>query len=531
MSATASSSPAEAGAPPPWRTALRRALPWLLALAAATAAMVPLRARLDKAHVTLVYLVLVLLASARAGRAVGLVLSVAAFLCFNFFFLPPYHTFVVADPLDWLVLLAALAVSTVAAQLLGRARAEAERANERAGEVRRLAALGAETLSAARAEDALLAIATVVRDAVGAERCDIYLREEGTGTPRLAATAPAGAPAPPREAAVAVAALKGLMVAERADGTATLLPEDGAEAPLPPARALSVPLRARDRVVGVLRVGSPAGLRMTPSGRRLFAALAYYAALGAERVRLSAEAERAQALREADRVKDAFLASVSHDLRTPLTTIKALAHAIAEEGEPRAEVIERESDRLGRFVTDLLDLSRLGAGALPLTLELVAAEDLVGAALQRVSGWAPARAVAVALPPSGPLLVGRMDFSHALRVLVNLLENAHKYAPPGTPVDLEVRRSDGMLEIAVADRGPGIPPEERDRVFQPFHRPAGALPDVGSAGLGLSIARGLAEAQGGAVTFAPRPGGGSVFTLALPAADLPPEAGDVFTTP
>ncbi|HKP77442.1 MAG TPA: ATP-binding protein, partial [Longimicrobiaceae bacterium] len=244
-----------------------------------------------------------------------------------------------------------------------------------------------------------------------------------------------------------------------------------------------------------------------------------YAALGAERVRLAAEAERAEALREADRLKDALIASVSHDLRTPLTTIKALAHDLAEHGDERAVTIEEEADRLNRFVADLLDLSRLSAGELPVALEIVAAEDLAGAALQRVSGSLGAREVRVELHPGEPLLLARMDFVQSLRVLVNLLENAHKYAPPGTPIDLTVAAEGDRLAFLVADRGPGVPDDERERIFQPFYRRPGVAPDAGGAGLGLSISRRLAEVQGGTLTVGPREGGGSVFVFSLPAAE------------
>ena len=242
--------------------------------------------------------------------------------------------------------------------------------------------------------------------------------------------------------------------------------------------------------------------------------------LSAERLRLMAEAEHAQALRETDRLKDALLASVSHDLRTPLTTIKALAHDLGALGDERAEIIEHEADRLNRVVADLLDLSRLNAGALALRLEVNAVDDLLGALLQQVEPALPDRRLDVRLPEHEPLLVGRFDLAHTLRILVNLVENAAKYSPRGSSIEIAASREGGALAIRIADRGPGIPPAETERVFEPFYRPPGSPPDIGGAGLGLSIARRLAEAQGGALAYAPRAGGGSVFTLSLPAADL-----------
>jgi len=253
---------------------------------------------------------------------------------------------------------------------------------------------------------------------------------------------------------------------------------------------------------------------------RFLEALAYYAALGVERVRLVAEAEHADALREADRLKDALLASVSHDLRTPLTTIKALAHSIGAEGDERAVTIEEEADRLNRFVADLLDLSRLAGGALTVSPEITAADDLLGAVWQRVSGALGSRTLEVSLDPDEPLLVGRFDFVHSLRVLVNLIENALKYSPADAPVELAARRSGDTLEFLVDDRGAGVPVAERERIFEPFYRPSGSPPDTNSAGLGLSIARRLAEAQGGSLRYEPRDGGGSRFVFSVPAADL-----------
>lgn len=445
---------------------------WLLALAAAAAAMLAVRARLDRAHVALVFLLVVLGGSAAAGRALGVTLAALAFLAFNFLFVPPFHTFWVAQPLDWLVLVAFLATGITAAQLLYRAQAETATARRRAAEVDRLAALGAETLSAGRAEEALAAITRVIRTTLGVAECEVRLAD-----------------APPVPAAPSAM------------------------------HALVVPLEVRGRPVGALRLADPAPIAPDPQQRRFLDALAYYAALAVERARLSAEAERAEALREADRLKDALLASVSHDIRTPLTTIRALAHDIAAT-DPRALVIEEEVERLNRFVADLLDLSRLTAGAVPLSLAINAAEDLIGAALQRVDGMSRGRVIHATLEPSDAVLVGRFDFVHALRVVVNLLENALKYAPPDAPIDLAARRDGDALVFTVADRGPGVAPGQEARIFERFYAPPGTPADARGAGLGLAIARGLAEAQGGTLRYAPRAGGGSVFELRLPAAEL-----------
>ena len=519
----------------PWR----RVRPWLLwigVLLAVTAVLVPLRTGLDQAHVALLYLLVVLGGSVGGGRSLGFALACSSFLLIDYFLQQPYDRLAVDKPLDWLVLVTFLATATATTQLLGRANAEADAARRRAEEVDQLAALGAEALSVGRAEETLQAIVLVIRDTTGAGRCEIYAAQEG-GPPRLAASAgdggAAGMEAPSSPALVAWVAERRLPAVERADGTVTTAdradlsdrpdPGDlgGIEDALADARGLLLPLVAHGRAAGVLRLADALPLALPPERRRFLSAIAYYAALGVDRVRLVAEAEHAQALREADRLKDALLVSVSHDLRTPLTAIKALAHDIAAgAGDERAAVIEQQADRLNAMVEDLLDLSRLNAGGIAMRPEINTAEDLVGAAIQQVAGALDGRPVRTALDLSEPVPVGRFDFVHSLRILVNLIDNAAKYSPRGSPIDLEVGSDGGMLSIAVLDRGPGVPAPERERIFEPFYRPAGVAPDARGSGLGLAIARRLAEAQGGTLDYADRPGGGSAFTLRLPAASL-----------
>ena len=497
--------------------------------------MLAVRDRLNEAHVALAYLLVVLGASGYAGRAVGLGLALAAFVLFDWFFLPPYATLVVANPLDWLVLLAFFGTSVVAAQLLYHARAQAESAQARAAEIDRLAVLGAETLNAGRADDVLPAVADVMRTTLEVDWCAVYVRDADQGGVVLAARAPSdptsGASAPVEEGSLVawVAAHDG-EAAVHEDGTSRVAARpDGVidgrtgepDANGPPVRALYLPLRVRDRVVGVLGLGAHAGLRLNRARQRVLRALSYYAALGVERVRLVREAEHAATLRHADRLKDALLASVSHDLRTPLTTIKALANAIAVSGDERATTIEEEADHLNRLVEGLLDLSRLQAGGRTSEPSPNEAEDLIGAALRRVTGRLAGREIRATVDGQpDAVLIGRFDFADTLRALVNVLENALKFSPADVPIDLMARRDGPWLAFIVADRGPGIPGGDADRIFQPFNRPSGSAPDVGGAGLGLSIARSLATAQGGSLEYQPRPGGGSVFTLRVRAQDV-----------
>ena len=362
--------------PRPARAWPAGALFWLVIAALVTAVLWLLRDWLHEAHLALAFLLLVLVGSSRAGRAVGVMLSVVCFFAFNFFLLPPYYTLRIAQPLDWAVLLAFLATAMIAAQLLHRQQIALRLAEDRAAEIERLAA---------------------------------------------------------------------------------------------------------------------------------------------DRLRLVEDAQHAEALREADRLKDALLASVSHDLRTPLTSIRATAHELRLEGDERGALIEEEADRLNRLVADLLDLSRLRADALPMTPEVNAAEDLVGAALQQLKGIPGADRIRVRLPVDGSIPLGHFDFVQTLRALTNLLQNALAHSGDPDSVEVDVATEGADLFIRVMDRGAGVSADDRVRLFEPFFRSASSAGEQGT-GLGLAIASRIASAQNGSVRYMDRPGGGSVFTLRLPAA-------------
>ena len=357
-------------------------------------------------------------------------------------------------------------------------------------------------------------IAELIRTSLEITHCRIYGREHDAVHLLVASppAAPAGPPVPDRDEL--------RRFAETADALDHV--EDGASAAALQSRAADertvvAALRAHRRTVGLLYLADERPIAFDPARRRFLDALAYYAALAVERTRLVATAEHAEALREADRLKDVVLASVSHDLRTPLTTIKALAQEGALHGDRNALAIEEQADRLGHLVADLLDLSRLKGGAMPVHPELNTAEDLVGAAMRQMAGVLKDRRVETNVDFTEPALTGRFDFVQSLRILSNLLGNAVRYTPPASPIEVSVHRDGAALVFVVADRGPGIPMAEQDRIFEPFYRPPGAPADGGGAGLGLSIARRLAELQGGTLAYAARPGGGSSFELRLPA--------------
>jgi two-component system sensor histidine kinase KdpD len=492
---------------------------WFILLGAATVAMYSVRGRIEQAHVVLLYLLIVLGASASSSRKLGFTLAIVAFVLIDYFFQPPYDEIAIGKPLDWLVLIAFLTTAVVATQLLARARGEAIEARARATEVTSLSQLASETLNAGRAEEALIRIVDVIQGNLDVQQCAIWpwLPDRGFG-PRITRD---GIEPKPRDPDPLI-----VRTAER--GTPLTLSVDGSFAgeqrTEPGARELFLPLGVQGRVVGVLVLSDERPMEFDPPKQRFLAALTYYAALGVERARLVREAEHAAALREADRMKDNLLASVSHDLRTPLTTIKALAQTAALRGDTAAAAIEEQADRLTRLVADLLDLSRMKGDAFRAAPDINTAEDLIGAAQRQAQGLlSEGRTIKSVIDLESPALVGRFDFTHSLRILGNLLENALRYTPPRGSVELGVRREGESLIFSVADRGPGIPAPEADRIFHPFYRRADSAPDVGRAGLGLSIARRLAEIQNGSLTYEPRPGGGSVFVLRLPAVDLAEE--------
>jgi len=494
---------------------------WIALVAALTVVMTSARSQFDQVHVVLMYLLVVLGGSATGGRALGVSLACAGFVLIDYYFQPPYGNISVDKSIDWLALIAFLATALVATQLLARAQAEADAARRRTEEVASLARLGSETLSAGRAEDALSRIARMIKTTLGVDECAIvaWSTEHGFGA---GATQSEIRSKMDDDPLLQDAVEHSRVIWLNAGGTVVHPASDAGEAP--PAgvgvRKLVLPLRVQGRVVGGLRLQTVETFSFDEPQRRFLDAISYYAALAVDRVRLVKEAEHAEALREADRLKDIVLASVSHDLRTPLTTIKALAQSEAMQGNQAAGAIEEQADRLTRLVSDLLDLSRLKGGGFTVQPELNTAEDLIGAAVRQAQGLLGGHALRTVVDLDSPALVGHFDFAQSLRALGNLLENAIRYSPPGEAIELGAAREADMLVFTVADRGPGVQREDVARIFEPFYRSSNAPPDAGRAGLGLSIARTLAEMQGGRIEYRARPGGGSVFSLRLPATEV-----------
>ena len=499
---------------------------WFALLAIVTAFLVSVRPHLNATYITLGYLLVVQGGSARRGRPLGLALAAVAFVSFDYFFLPPFGTLTIQDPLNWFVLLAFLATAVLSAQLLYRAQAEAADARQRADEIDRLASLGAETLSTARAEDALAAIASVIRTSLALDGCGVYAADPDSHQVRLAAQSSESAGAHPiDEKLVEWSAREGRGAAEFVDGTSTgdasvdlIVRHDGVH---PPVRAFIRPLQARGRTVGVLRIARNDGLSASGAQIRVLDALSYYAALGLERVRLVADAERAQLLQEAHRAKDAVLASVSHDLRTPLTTIKGLAHEIAAGGDDRADVIEEEADRLTRFVAQMLDLSRIATGVAAPNIQPNEAEDLLGAAAQQVVGT---------VGRSRASSHDRHQRSAAVR-LIRFLGNAagDRESDRQRGEVLAARNADRPVGDARGSHGscspsPTAGPASREPSASGSSRRSTGGPDRGRArptwaarGSACRSPAGSPWRSGAVWTCEERPGGGSIFRFRVPA--------------
>jgi two-component system sensor histidine kinase KdpD len=258
--------------------------------------------------------------------------------------------------------------------------------------------------------------------------------------------------------------------------------------------------------------------------------IASQASLAIERAQLSEAARKAEVLQATERLQTALLNSISHDLRTPLVSVTGALSSLRDDSSlkadsNRASLIENahaEADRLNRLVGNLLDMTRLEAGALRLAPEPCDVQDVIGAALTQMEETLRDRRVTLDVPEELPLVP--MDFVTIVQVLVNLLDNAHKYSPPETAIDLRARAVGAFLEVEVSDRGLGIPREDLVRVFDKFYR-VRRPETIGGTGLGLSICKGIVEAHGGFIAAENRQGGGTTITVALPLRQPLPRGG------
>jgi two-component system sensor histidine kinase KdpD len=510
------SSAARAGAPPEALAAApprRGPLPWkgytgvTLACLAATLLAEQLLRVFDPANVVMLFLLIVVLSSLRWGRGPGAWAALLSVLCFDYFFVPPRGSFHVNDTQYLFTFVLMLGVALVCGQLMARLRHEARVAAERERRAGALARL-ARDLSGALTQEQVVEIALSTVSGVFDAQAGLLLPDADE---RLR---PAEGSACAMDDSIARWAMDHGQQAGQ--GTDTL--------PAAPARYVPLAAPVRMRGVLVLQLRAPQRLEV-PEEQRLLEACASQVALALERQHFVAVAQQTQIAMEGERMRNTLLSAVSHDLRTPLTTILGAAEAAQRHVPPggAADMLEQVSTQaqaMQRLVENLLDMARLQQGGVHLQREWLPLDEVVGSALRQMRARLGQHPVGTDVPADLPLL--QLDALLMERVLVNLLDNAAKYTPAGTPLAISAQVQDGELLLCVRDGGPGLPPHlPVETLFEPFTRGT-AESTVSGIGLGLALVRSIVEAHGGHIeAAAARPGPGTAFTLRFPVPEQP----------
>lgn len=466
------------------------------AVAAVTALIGAILAYYPIGNLAMLYLIAVLVAAIRYGRGPAILVSIASFLAYDWFFVIPYHTLTIDDPAEWIDLVLFLLTAIVTAQLAARERLRVEEAERREREALLLRGIWS---------------------AIGEADPDLD-RGLRAAEARLVA-------------ALNLATARVALAPAPAVGASPIAAEDdGHGAPPEPRRrilALAAPSGER---IGALEVARGEHTPAFEEGDdHLLAAAAVQLGTAIERIRLRREATEAETLRRTDELKSALLNAVSHDLRTPLASILASAgslcqHDIAwteDEKDEFAGAIVEEAERLNGIVGNLLDLSRIEGGSLKPDKGWHDLGALIDDVVKRVRSRHPDHHFAVDVRDDLPPLL--IDWVEIDQVLSNLIENAAKYSPGGTKVWIAARSEGDRVRVQIADRGPGIPREALPFLFTPFYRvplKAGQRRPKGT-GLGLAVARGLIEAHGGRIAVRNRDDGGAIFTFTLPLSAAP----------
>jgi two-component system, OmpR family, sensor histidine kinase KdpD len=447
-----------------------------------------LRGQLSLPSDILTVMVVVIAAAIVGGFLPGVAAAVAGFLLLNYYFTQPYHTFVISHPDDVLALVVFVVVAAAVSAIVSLAARRTREAARAGADAEVLFNLAGGVL---RGERALAALLDRLRETFGQE--SVTLLEHRPGSPLT--------PARQRDPA-------SWQVVATVGGQPCTSPDEG-DTDIPVGEELALVLRGRP---------------LPAADRRILEAFAAQAAAALRQQRLAEEAERTRPLAEADKMRTALLSAVSHDLRTPLASARAAVDSLANPditwtGDERTELVATAKDsleRLDRLVANLLDMSRLQAGALGIHAQPLAVEEVIPRVLDDLGSGA--RHISTGLPDGLPEVIA--DPALLERVLANLLANAVRYSPAGKQVLLTASSHNDRVELRVADRGPGIPPPDRDRVFQPFQR-LGDRDNHAGVGLGLALARGLTEAMHGTLVPDDTPGGGLTMILTLPAAAAP----------
>jgi two-component system sensor histidine kinase KdpD len=478
----------------------------------------------EKANLVMVYLLGVVVVAMRGGRLAALLASVLSVAAFDFFFVSPRFSFAITD-LEYLVTFAVmLLVVLVISALTVRLRQQAEAARHRERRTAALYALSRELVSTRDTDGLLRAAARHVHEVFESQVS--LLLPDATGRLRQWEAGADGPSPGPGSQDLFTLDMKEYAVAQwvyehrqmAGLGTATL----------PSAEALYIPLLGTRGAVGVLGVRPALPRRLlAPEQLHLLETFANQTALGVERATLAGEAQQAQVQVATERLRNSLLSAVSHDLRTPLTAIAGAASGLLQENasldtaarQELCQTIAEEAYRLNRLVNNLLDMTRLETGAIQVHKEWQPLEEVVGAALTRLEAQLRDRPLDTHLPADLPLVP--LDSVLIEQVLVNLLDHALKYTPPGSPMTLTAWATADAVTVEVADRGPGLPPGEEQHVFDKFYR-VQRSPMPSGTGLGLAICRGLVEAHGGRIWAENRPGGGTVVRFTLPLTGTPP---------
>ena len=493
-------------------SAPRDPLPYALALLAVGIALgvgVLVRPYLGIENIDLVFLTAVVAVAVRYGLGPSLVASVTASLCYNFFFLPPLYTFTIADPTNVAAFLFFMFVAVVVSNLGARVRLQAFAARGRARTTESLYVFSRKLSGVGSLDDVLWATAYQIALMLKV-RVVLLLPENGSIEVK------AGYPPEDLLDQADLAAARWAWEHDRAAGR-------GADT-LPGAKRLFLPMRTGRGAIGVVGIDSDkAGPLLTPDQRRLLDALIDQAALAIERIYLVDDLDQAERRVDADRLRAALLTSISHDLKTPLASIVGAAGALKDlsnslSNKAKADLLAtilEESERLNRFIANLLDMTRLEAGSFKPNTALHDVGEVVGTALERASKLLARHRIELEMAAELPMV--ELDPVLFEQVLVNLLDNAAKYAPPDTTLRIFSWREDDTVKLGVADEGSGIPPEELERIFDKFHRAQKGDQVRAGTGLGLAISRGFVEAMGGSIVAANRTDRpGAVFTITMP---------------
>jgi two-component system sensor histidine kinase KdpD len=444
----------------------------------------------NQTTVALTFVLAILAVSTFWGFAVSAFMSIAAMLAFNYFFLPPIGTFTISDPQNWAALVAFLASSLIASQLAARVRKEADEAQRRRHELERLYTFSQELLLTGNVITLLNAIPNHIVETFEVGAAALYLDNKNKFYHSGA----------------------GAHFADEELKRATVRDEPLRDA----ARSLSfVPVRMGTRAIGSL------GISGQLLSRETLDALGSMVAIAFERARAVEELGKTEATREGERLKSALLDSVTHDFRTPLTSIKASVTSLLSSGDATTAkerdlltVIDEEADRLNKLVGDAAEMSQLDAGEFELNLASCAMDEMVTAALENCRTLLGARTVRVDVPAGLPSV--RADFERIRDVLVRLIENAQAYSPKDTAITITAEVNGNYVVTSVADEGPGIEEMELGLIFDKFYRGKDQRYLVQGTGMGLPIARAIIEAHKGAISVTSQRAHGSVFSFTLP---------------